>query len=459
MVHFTIADYLHYLDCPLKFEHYYRNGCLDFNVVELDSQCIDLIKDYLNIGEVIEQEMIVSGEQLKIGWYHQLTLFTSRLQGAVEWAYYNGNGIDLYFVSLHTFPSVRIKNRITSIVYLCNQLQIPIHCIKVIYFNEKYVFNGKYYQPKLMFKLSRYLSNSTFDFRLFPKVSVNCQAIDDVLNEMESLLDDGVAKSCALNCKDQLCCLHAKFEQVKLESFNERVLENYQSYGLPKQHIPKIQTLAIANNQNYLDKKALNQWISQICYPIYFFDFEWERKILPWIKGQSLFNDYVFQYSFVKLNKDGSMETKIKIVKENDNTLLFEELISDLQDNGTIFAYNANGAEIMQLMRYAQWDNSLNEKIYKIVNRIVSIDVPLTHGMLYHLGIKGSYSLKNIAQLISFNDYATIECQSGLDAVKMYRDYLKTGSALDEQSLIDYCKADSMAMVALLKWYQTIACD
>ena len=145
MVHFTIADYLHYLDCPLKFEHYYRNGCLDFNVVELDSQCIDLIKDYLNIGEVIEQEMIVSGEQLKIGWYHQLTLFTSRLQGAVEWAYYNGNGIDLYFVSLHTFPSVRIKNRITSIVYLCNQLQIPIHCIKVIYFNEKYVFNGKYY--------------------------------------------------------------------------------------------------------------------------------------------------------------------------------------------------------------------------------------------------------------------------------------------------------------------------
>ena len=45
------------------------------------------------------------------------------------------------------------------------------------------------------------------------------------------------------------------------------------------------------------------------------------------------------------------------------------------------------------------------------------------------------------------------------NAVKMYRDYLKTGSALDEQSLIDYCKADSMAMVALLKWYQTIACD
>lgn len=456
---FSLNDYLRYLECPKKFINYYRETLPDFSVVDFDDECTTLVQEYLGCYDVKCSVNLFDKDLLHYGWYHDIYLETKRFIGKVDWLYASDKGVTLYFISLHTFPTVRLKNRITCIVYLCNVLEISIQSIEIIYFNKNYSYDGCKYAAKKIFKKARWLTNAGFDFRLYPKHRVNIANFEESLTKMEATLTGGFEVIGNGTCKEQICALHVQCDKDRLESFDRRIIESFNQFGLPKQQLNQIQTLAVINRQNYCDKKALKKWLSQIQFPLNFFDFEWERKILPWVKGQPLFNDYVFEYSLVKIEKDLSVSEKVFIVEKNNNQSLFEQLICDFDECGSIFAYNANGAEIMQLKRFGELHPNYNEKIYKIIERIISIDVPLTTGMIYHLGIKGSYSLKNIAQLISFNDYATIECQTGLDAVRMYRQYLSTGSDHDYNALVEYCKADSKAMVALLKWYQDNACD
>ena len=96
--------------------------------------------------------------------------------------------------------------------------------------------------------------------------------------------------------------------------------------------------------------------------------------------------------------------------------------------------------------------------LIEMIERMVDLAVLFTEGIVYISAMKGSFTLKNIIQVINPElNYAQLSIGHGLEAVKHYRT-LQNNDDEDEikEALLKYCKMDTLAMVEILAWLNTI---
>ena len=211
------------------------------------------------------------------------------------------------------------------------------------------------------------------------------------------------------------------------------------------------------------DKEAIQIFLSEIQYPVYFFDFETTyREPLPPVDGASPYYPPIpFQYSLhIQNTKDDdiyTLEHREFLADEFSNQSmrdLAEQLCHDIPKDAMVMAYNII-FEKGVIAWLANVFPDLEEHLLSIHENFVDLMKPFRSKHLQTPEMEGSYSLKFVLPALAPDlDYTCLEVQNG----EMAYDAFKTLSCLSleernekRNALLAYCKLDTFAMVRILK--------
>lgn len=206
----------------------------------------------------------------------------------------------------------------------------------------------------------------------------------------------------------------------------------------------------------FADRNALDHWLNQTkAGPISFLDFEWDTYALPPYQGMRPFDVLPFQYSLHVL--ENGILRHMEFLGTQDCRLGFiENLLKELPEEGTVYAYNAMGAEAIRLKELARQFPQYADRLEAIILRMRDLAEPFIAGSVYDLKMRGNFSLKKIIQAINPDlSYSQLSIQHGMEAVYQYREMEDSEDEDDGQSkkeLLEYCSMDTYAMVEIYRW-------
>ena len=252
-----------------------------------------------------------------------------------------------------------------------------------------------------------------------------------------------------------------------------KALDFYQSGILKVEDIPVTDKLTqsqidaielhkfVQKNTYKLDALKIKEFISEIKFPIYYFDFETFQQAIPKFIGVSPYQQIPFQYS-VHIQQQPGLECShreyLSESNEDPREKLLIRLIEDLGQEGTILAFNASFemTVIKNLMeQYPKYQESLN----KLMDRFLDLATPFKNKDYYHKDMGGGYSIKKVLPILvpEMND-----AYSNLDLVHNGGEAMNAFAKLDNmtdkeeikslrESLLRYCELDTLAMVKILE--------
>jgi hypothetical protein len=213
----------------------------------------------------------------------------------------------------------------------------------------------------------------------------------------------------------------------------------------------------VSSNMEHIDNAAIKTEFQNFVYPLYFLDYETCLKAVPQFDGYHPQQQMVFQYSLHKMDApDDTLIHNDFLADTNTNpsTDLVRKLHDDIGDCGTIFVWNKS----FELTRhkelavihpeYAPFFADLNDRVYDLGDFV-------SKGLYLHPGFKGSWSIKNVLPvMVTDLSYEHLKVNKGDQAMvvwwKMVNSDLSTAEKGSiKNSLLEYCKLDTMAMVRI----------
>lgn len=204
-------------------------------------------------------------------------------------------------------------------------------------------------------------------------------------------------------------------------------------------------------------KPEINEFISELKYPLGFLDFETFQLAVPSFRNSKPYQQVVFQYSLHKLNsKNDSLEHTDFIAETNgtDPRVSFiKKLLSDCRSLKTILVYNI-GFEKGRLSELANDFPEYSDEILNIIDRLKDLMIPFRERWYYAPDMNGSYSIKVVlpALLPDFH-YNDLEIKDGSTASNVFSSMIqgtfKGDSRKTKIALLEYCKLDTLAMVKI----------
>lgn len=237
-----------------------------------------------------------------------------------------------------------------------------------------------------------------------------------------------------------------------------------------------IQRNSLLKDEQYIDKEKIKVMLKQIEYPIYHLDFETFPCPIPRFKGETPYIQSPFEFS-LHIEKspgvcDKDQDNYVFLAK--DHTDCREDMIKAMfkymdPNKGTLFAQNVSFEKgrikelahifpeykkpLMQLYQRGfdlLWLLDTNSKIYKELGYSEEEAKKMN---FYDKRMSGSFSIKKTLPVFTDLKYDDLEVRNGTMAIIEYASYpymSKEEFQLKYQALIDYCKQDTWAMVAIL---------
>lgn len=238
----------------------------------------------------------------------------------------------------------------------------------------------------------------------------------------------------------------------------------------------QIQRDTLVSQSEYINKDKIKIMFNQLKYPIYHLDFETFPCPLPRFKGEKPYMQSPFEFSLHIEREPGVCD------KDKDNFVFLapdhkdhrEEMIKAMlkymdPDQGTLFAQNV-AFEKGRIKELAYIFPEYKEPLLKLYNRGFDLIWLLdTNSKLYQeLGfseeeaktmnfydykMSGSFSIKKTLPVFTDLTYDNLEVRNGTMAIIEYASYpymSKEEFKLKYDALVEYCKQDTWAMVAIL---------
>jgi hypothetical protein len=207
-----------------------------------------------------------------------------------------------------------------------------------------------------------------------------------------------------------------------------------------------------------IDRVAIQEFVDQLKYPLYFMDFETWSSPIPEQDGHWPYRQVPFQFSVhIKMDEKSPLE-HYEYLAENTNSVLrefIEQLISILGTSGSIVVYNKT-FENTRLRELKEDYIELQEIVENIQNRMIDLMVPFRKKYYYKPQMQQSYSIKYVLPaLIPELQYSDLEIGNGGDASAAFYNLKKEADLLKvieiRNALLEYCKLDTLAMVKILE--------
>jgi hypothetical protein len=229
-----------------------------------------------------------------------------------------------------------------------------------------------------------------------------------------------------------------------------------EDYSLSKNN--KLQLEAYKNEKPVVNKEAIENFLSDLNYPLYFMDFETFQPAVPLFDNSKPYQQIPFQYSIhLKEKKNGKLKHFEFLAEpgEDPRIKFIEGLLNDTKGKGDIVVYN-KAFEITRLKEIARDFPNYVDEIEKLILRIKDLMIPFQRKYYYAPEMKGSYSIKAVLPaLVPDLSYDKLGINEGGLASIAYES-LQTETDLMfiaeiKEQLLAYCKLDTLGMVKILE--------
>lgn len=390
---------------------------------------------------------------------------------------HNMDGLcDLYFVILSIAPTdtSAFNIRLTrDIIIKCGY---RVNNIYIIHLNGSYIRGPQLDDDQLWVITDRFCNSSGHPSRLITesinRLKVDADTMIDQLLHFDSDEQSYIAPVRSADCIQKTRCPYyddcfpAEKDQPddtilsltgssrKFEMFSDGIhyLSQADSSLIEGNRQQYAQIMADRNNGFFIDRLGIKTWLNDnVRTPLCFMDFEWDLYAIPPYSGMKPMEVLPFEFAVVK-REDGT-QTHIEYVGSGDDRQQFiEQLLQALPKTGTIFAYNAIGAESIRLLELIQAFPQYKKALEDIRGRLVDLALPFSMGMIYDVRMKGMYSLKTIQNLLDKeHDYHKLEVSDGLQAVLRYRQLSREQDPVKKQQAVnalkEYCGLDALSLL------------
>ena len=250
-----------------------------------------------------------------------------------------------------------------------------------------------------------------------------------------------------------------KFEK-KCELFNRGKVSFNQLMDEPLSEMQRLQVESHLNNTCHIYAADIKEFLNKLSYPLYFLDFETMQPVIPPFDDCTPYQQVPFQYSLHWIDKE---DGKLKHVEFLGNSVddprrdLAEQLCNDIPEDVCVTAYNKS-FECGRIEEMAEIFPDLREHLLAISENIVDLIDPFRGKMVYLPAMNGSFSIKKVLPAL-FPDSPELDYKNlsgsvhhGGEAMNIYPAIAKMSpieAKEARQSLLEYCKLDTLAMVRI----------
>jgi len=237
-----------------------------------------------------------------------------------------------------------------------------------------------------------------------------------------------------------------------------------------------IQRDALVSGKPYINKEKILLALNNIKYPIYHLDFETFPCPLPRFKGEKCYIQSPFQFSLHIERTPGVCDKELdhfeflsKDPLKDERRELAEKLCEYINPDGTLFAQNVS-FEKGRIKELSEIFPEFKEKLMAIHSTASDLlyivrGNPTFYKSLnydeeeakkvnfYDSHLSGSYSIKKTLPVFSDLKYDDLDVKNGTQALvtyAMFKDMTKEELDFKYNSLLEYCKQDTWAMVVIL---------
>ncbi len=206
------------------------------------------------------------------------------------------------------------------------------------------------------------------------------------------------------------------------------------------------------------DQEALDEFLAQLEYPLYFMDFETIQFAVPQYDESRPYQQIPFQWSIhvqqIRIGPTEHLEY-LGTPPGDPRPEFIQSLLDHLSDHGSIIVWN-QAFENTRLKEFARDFPEYANLIESVLERVVDLMVPFRRKNLYTQEMYGSYSLKAVMPaLVPELSYDDLEIQEGGTAsetyVSLYYDTDAESVAVKRENLLKYCELDTLSMVKILR--------
>ena len=217
-------------------------------------------------------------------------------------------------------------------------------------------------------------------------------------------------------------------------------------------------------------KEKIEEFLSEIHYPIYFLDYESYLPAIPWFDGYGPYQNIVFQYSLHVLENQPPENADLDWLNKNIKHFEFlapapKDPSADITESLKNHICNPNGSILVwhkpfEMGRNRELGvlNPIKKDFMNLMNdRIIDLKEVFSKGMYVDPKFKGSASIKKVLPVIAPDlSYKNLAINNGADANKMWGKMVtgeipKSASEQIYKNLLIYCKQDTFAMVRI--WF------
>lgn len=220
-----------------------------------------------------------------------------------------------------------------------------------------------------------------------------------------------------------------------------------------------IQLNSHRENQSFIDKQALKDFLVKLGYPLFFLDFETIGPAIPAYDVTSPYEQVPFQYSLHVIEKEGAKPVHHSYLAPgvtDPRLSIITNLKELLGTSGSIIAYNAT-FEINAIRKATEVYTEFRDWFSTIEPRFVDLLEPFRGFAYYHPAQQGSGSLKHVLPALTNTSYKDLEINNGGLASSEYSrvtfnevpetERLKVRTALEQ-----YCQLDTKGMIDILEF-------
>ena len=212
----------------------------------------------------------------------------------------------------------------------------------------------------------------------------------------------------------------------------------------------------VAVNRPKIDTKKIKKELSDLEYPIHFFDFETYNPVIPRFEGSSPFQQIPFQYSchILQLNGEVTHHEYLHTDTTDPRLPLVESLLDHISDVGSVVVYSAS-FERKILKDLAQFFSKHSAAIESIISRLWD-QLLIFRNHYQHPEFLGSNSIKNVLPvLVPSLSYKELGVRNGGDAQIVWDLMIRNINEKEKSNMIHdlrkYCELDTLAMVEIHK--------
>lgn len=373
----------------------------------------------------------------------------------------------IYEVKSSTSISETYLNDAALQYYVISNLGIKVKDFSIIYINNQYIRQGELNLQELFLKESALelilpMQESVKEnVKRFKKVLLKKQIPNiDIGEHCYNPYICGFYNYCRKHIpEDSIFDFSGMHLTRKYELYRDGIIrfeDIPEDYSLNKNN--KLQLEVYSTGKPVIIKEAIENFLSDLNYPLYFMDFETFQPAVPLFNNSKPYQQIPFQYSFHLKEKKDSVLKHFEFLAEpgeDPRVKFIESLLKVIKGNGDIMVYN-KAFEITRLKEIARDFPQFLDEIEKLILRIKDLMVPFQRKYYYASEMKGSYSIKAVLPaLVTELSYDELEINEGGLASVAYES-LQTETDLMfiaeiKAQLLEYCKLDTLAMVKILE--------